>query len=216
MLGWPALPFPLGGEPASRWSVLQLVCKREDIFAEQSDTLNFQDFIDFLDPFRPRRAGTTRGHRLAALEPPRPLQSPLLQTLDGRFLRLLGRGSDKMRGRCVDVLNYLLVGCVCIWVSSNNDPFGDVKNEVTLRFELTQDELNKKPAMFCSFKFLVWQFVGYKGPRSLFLHVYISDSIICFDKISLNKCQKRWENFLVEHCYEVDFEIECHKFKSKV
>eukprot|EP00434_Breviolum_minutum_P043265 symbB.v1.2.038556.t1/scaffold6050.1/size21439/2 len=31
-------------------------------------------------------------HRLAALEPPRPLQSPLLQTLDGRFLRLLGRG----------------------------------------------------------------------------------------------------------------------------
>ncbi|CAK9100809.1 unnamed protein product [Durusdinium trenchii] len=30
--------------------------------------------------------------RLAALDPPRPLTSPLLQTLDGRFLRLLGRG----------------------------------------------------------------------------------------------------------------------------
>lgn len=38
--------------------------------------------------------------------------------------------------------------CVCIWVSSNHDPFGDVINEVTLRFEFTQDELNKKPAMF--------------------------------------------------------------------
>ena len=31
-------------------------------------------------------------HSLAALEPPEPLQSPLLQTLDGRFLRLLGKG----------------------------------------------------------------------------------------------------------------------------
>ncbi|CAJ1404781.1 unnamed protein product [Effrenium voratum] len=30
--------------------------------------------------------------RLSALEPPEPLSSPLLQTLDGRFLRLLGRG----------------------------------------------------------------------------------------------------------------------------
>lgn len=147
MLGWPAVPFPLGGEPASRWSVLPLVCKREDIFAEQSDTLNFPDF---LDRFRPQTAGTTRGHRLAALEPPRPLQSPLLQTLDGRFLRLLGRGSDKMPGMCRMCWNYLLVGCVCvcIWVSSNHDPFGDVINEVTLRFEFTQDELNKKPAMF--------------------------------------------------------------------
>ena len=79
--------------------------------------LTSQIFIDFLDPFRPRTAGTTRGHRLAALEPPRPLQSPLLQTLDGRFLRLLGRGSDKMPGMCRMCWNYLLVGCVCVCVS---------------------------------------------------------------------------------------------------
>lgn len=31
-------------------------------------------------------------HRIAALDPPQPLASPLLQTLDGRFMRLLGRG----------------------------------------------------------------------------------------------------------------------------
>ena len=45
-----------------------------------------------------------QGQRLSALEPPEPLSSPLLQTLDGRFLRLLGRGRlDSMGPRNAEV-----------------------------------------------------------------------------------------------------------------
>lgn len=42
-----------------------------------------------------------QGHRIAALDPPQPLASPLLQTLDGRFMRLLGRGGLGMFGAWV-------------------------------------------------------------------------------------------------------------------
>jgi len=42
-----------------------------------------------------------QGHRIAALDPPQPLASPLLQTLDGRFMRLLGRGGLGMFGALV-------------------------------------------------------------------------------------------------------------------
>lgn len=70
------------------------------------------------------------------------------------------------------MLNYLLVGCVYL-ESRNKDPYGDVKNEVTLRFEMTHDELKKKPATFLFIEVLSLTFCGVQRAPGLCFCMFI-------------------------------------------